>query len=94
MEEEEVVEEVKKHERMGDSTMPDRIFDKNPRQVAKVDNPGMILGDEYHPTRDELPHLNEPGMKYSVWDIIKGCIGKDLTKITLPVILNEPISML
>lgn len=30
----------------------------------------------------------------SVWKILKDSIGKDLSKITLPVFLNEPVSML
>ena len=33
-------------------------------------------------------------MSYSVWAILKGSIGKDLTKVTMPIWLNEPISML
>ena len=38
--------------------------------------------------------MKPPGQKISVWKIIKDSIGKDLSKITLPVFLNEPISML
>jgi len=32
--------------------------------------------------------------KISVWSILKNCIGKDLSKITMPVVLNEPLSFL
>jgi hypothetical protein len=34
------------------------------------------------------------GRKFSTWEIIKEAIGKDITKISMPVLLNEPISML
>lgn len=30
----------------------------------------------------------------SIWAILKNCIGKDLSKITMPVMLNEPLSFL
>jgi len=33
-------------------------------------------------------------MKISIWTIIKNSIGKDLTRIAVPVHLNEPISIL
>jgi hypothetical protein len=44
--------------------------------------------------RDVLPGLTPENQSYSVWAIIKGSIGKDITKITMPIWLNEPISML
>ncbi|TNN15308.1 Oxysterol-binding protein-related protein isoform 2 [Schistosoma japonicum] len=31
---------------------------------------------------------------FSVWAFVKQCIGKDLSKITMPIILNEPLSFL
>ncbi|KAG1706624.1 Oxysterol-binding protein-related protein 2 [Nymphon striatum] len=30
----------------------------------------------------------------SVWSVLKQCIGKELSKITMPVVLNEPLSFL
>ena len=30
----------------------------------------------------------------SLWSILKGCIGKELSKITMPVLFNEPLSFL
>jgi hypothetical protein len=44
--------------------------------------------------REALPALVPENQSYSIWSIIKGSIGKDLTKITMPIWLNEPISML
>ena len=44
--------------------------------------------------RETLPSLIPENMSYSIWAILKGVIGKDLTRITMPIWLNEPISML
>jgi hypothetical protein len=44
--------------------------------------------------RDVLPALVPENQSYSIWQIIKSAIGKDLTRITMPIFLNEPISML
>lgn len=30
----------------------------------------------------------------SLWSILKNCIGKDLSRITMPVVFNEPLSFL
>lgn len=40
-----------------------------------------------------LPHERPPNLKISVWSILKNCIGKDLTRISMPVYFNEPLSM-
>ena len=44
------------------------------------------------PERDQLPFFKDPKIKFSVWAIIKDSIGKDLTRITLPVYLSQPLS--
>jgi hypothetical protein len=46
------------------------------------------------PWRETLPYLRPPKLKFSIWSIIKNAIGKDLTKFSVPVYFNEPISML
>ena len=42
--------------------------------------------------RDELPFLKDPEVKISVWAIIKDNLGKDLSKMTVPVFMNSPVS--
>jgi hypothetical protein len=37
---------------------------------------------------------NRPEISMSLWAIVKNAIGKDLTKLPLPVNFNEPLSML
>ncbi|CAH1802241.1 unnamed protein product [Owenia fusiformis] len=42
--------------------------------------------------RDRIPE--KPNYSINLWSIMKNCIGKDLTKIPLPVNFCEPLSML
>eukprot|EP00873_Tetraselmis_striata_P014688 jgi/Tetstr1/434952/TSEL_023946.t1 len=44
--------------------------------------------------RSRLPPPKEREKSVSLWSIIRECIGKDLTRICLPVFFNEPISAL
>jgi hypothetical protein len=41
-----------------------------------------------------LPFFKDPKVKISIWAILKDSIGKDITKITVPVYFNEPLSLL
>jgi hypothetical protein len=38
--------------------------------------------------------MDKPNYPLNLWSIIKNCIGKDLSKIPMPVNFNEPLSML
>jgi hypothetical protein len=42
--------------------------------------------------REQLPFFKDPKIKFSFWTIIKDSLGKDLTKISLPVYFNQPVS--
>lgn len=44
-------------------------------------------------TRRALPHLT-PDFPAPVWKIIKGLIGQDLTKVSMPCIMNEALGAL
>ena len=44
--------------------------------------------------RDEQPALKDPAEKLQVWNLLKECIGQDLSKMSQPVYLNEPFSQL
>ena len=46
------------------------------------------------PSRTQLPRLIERNTKSKIWSVLKENIGKELSKIAVPVIFNEPISML
>ena len=36
----------------------------------------------------------QPNISFSLWAIMKNCIGKDLSKIPVPVNFSEPLSMI
>ncbi|KAH3896816.1 hypothetical protein DPMN_020997, partial [Dreissena polymorpha] len=42
----------------------------------------------------ELPVPMFDRNNFSIWSILKQCIGKELSKITMPVVFNEPITFL
>jgi len=37
--------------------------------------------------------LRDPNKKPSFWKILKDLIGKDLSKVSMPVYFNEPLSL-
>lgn len=41
--------------------------------------------------RNQLP-VNKETAGFSVWSFLRHCIGKDLTRVTMPVTFNEPLS--
>jgi hypothetical protein len=49
----------------------------------------LDLDDE----RTTLPYLRPPNTKFSIFQLLKDLIGKDLTKVSMPVYLNEPMSI-
>ncbi|KAJ1723212.1 hypothetical protein LPJ53_002424 [Coemansia erecta] len=44
--------------------------------------------------RTTLPEITTGGPSLNLWGVIKGAIGKDLSKISVPVFFNEPTSFL
>ncbi|KAG7279392.1 hypothetical protein CRUP_024211, partial [Coryphaenoides rupestris] len=49
-------------------------------------------GDTQHRTRLPAPMFSRND--FSIWSILRKCIGMELSKITMPVIFNEPLSFL
>ena len=46
------------------------------------------------PYRNRLPVSRNPTQKFNIWKILKDTIGKDMSKIAVPVYFNEPLSFL
>ncbi|GCC35094.1 hypothetical protein chiPu_0013574, partial [Chiloscyllium punctatum] len=46
----------------------------------------------YRKRRNQIP--DKPNYSINLWSIMKNCIGKELSKIPMPVNFNEPLSML
>lgn len=44
--------------------------------------------------RTKLPVVMFNRNDFSIWSILKQCIGKELSKITMPVVFNEPLTFL
>lgn len=53
--------------------------------------PGGAAGP---PRRRCLPAASGPGADVSLWNILRNNIGKDLSKVSMPVQLNEPLNTL
>ena len=58
------------------------------KAVATPDEPKSFV------TRERLPVKQPDKNNTNLWSFLKQCIGKELTKITMPVQWNEPISLL
>uniref|UniRef100_A0A8C9GIX4 Oxysterol-binding protein n=1 Tax=Piliocolobus tephrosceles TaxID=591936 RepID=A0A8C9GIX4_9PRIM len=52
-----------------------------------------IYKDDKIKRRKKLPSPRTE-IKISLWSLLKDCIGKDLSRITMPIYLNEPSSFL
>lgn len=59
-----------------------------------IDSHDLTPYKGYENLRHSLPINNDNRPSVSLWAILKGSIGKDLTKISFPVYFNEPTSML
>ena len=49
---------------------------------------------EDYEKRVQLPILRDPNDRPSIWKILKSAVGKDLGKFSVPVYMNEPLSMI
>lgn len=74
-------------------------------EESKVDENGALrrvktsmLGPptnvKYSQSRSSLPKLKGEREKLNIWSLVKDSIGKDLSKMPIPVVLNEPLSFL
>lgn len=60
---------------------------------ARIEEEGSFLGYE-DPPRDKLAMDEDDRPKISLWGILKNLIGKDMTRMTLPVSFNECTNLL
>lgn len=54
----------------------------------------VIVEKQLPAERDTLPYYKDPKVKISIWTIIKDSIGKDITKMSVPVYFNDPTNIL
>lgn len=81
-------------------TMQEKMMYQSVRQplerFAQEESKGMVLvhEDDEPLERDVLPWLKDPNAKISIWAILKDNIGKDISRISVPVVFNDPTSLL
>lgn len=82
----------------GDSSIESGDYDLfklcSTKEVKSIDFKEVgIYTDESIPRRTKLPSPRTE-LKISLWSLLKDCIGKDLSRICMPIYLNEPSSFL
>ncbi|XP_049328227.1 oxysterol-binding protein 1 isoform X4 [Astyanax mexicanus] len=64
-------------------------------EQSLASNPESPQSQEVVPVRKRRTRIpDKPNYSLNLWSIMKNCIGKELSKIPMPVNFNEPISML
>lgn len=68
------------------------------KSSAQIGDPVSLHLYDHPPTRyarrESLPAAMLSREEISIWSVLKASIGKDLSRITMPVVFNEPLSML
>lgn len=77
-----------------DTVAPAVLASASSPQAAVASAPSWVDTEASVQRRLALPEPKETQKSVSLWSIIKECIGKDLTRICLPVYFNEPLSAL
>jgi len=73
----------------------DAAGEQRTRTLADLPTPAWLAAlPPPPPRRTALPPPAQAERTHSLWTIIKECVGKDLTRICLPVYFNEPLSAL
>ncbi|XP_048851751.1 oxysterol-binding protein 1 isoform X1 [Brienomyrus brachyistius] len=64
-------------------------------EQSLASNPESPQPQEAEPVRKRRTRIpDKPNYSLNLWSIMKNCIGKELSKIPMPVNFNEPLSML
>ncbi|KAJ2808809.1 hypothetical protein H4R20_000629 [Coemansia guatemalensis] len=66
----------------------------NKKQSQSTDLTALSGYPAAQTVRTTLPAITRGGPSLNLWSIIKGAIGKDLSKVSVPVFFNEPTSFL
>lgn len=65
------------------------------RNISSVERVSTkVIARNYKGSRTALPPLTGPKEKLNVFNLLKDSVGKDLSKISMPVVLNEPLSFI
>lgn len=73
----------------------DEFFDAQDDPFYSIPVPRSIpQPSSSYPSRTQLPVPHNPNQKFNIWKVIKDSIGGELSKMSVPVYFNEPISLL
>ncbi|XP_063171342.1 oxysterol-binding protein 2 isoform X2 [Candoia aspera] len=75
--------------RSEDWNLDDCVFDSSSQRDVDASGKDAASGNK---RRTRIP--DKPNYSLNLWSIMKNCIGKELSKIPMPVNFNEPLSML
>ena len=71
----------------------DSDFETETEPEASIKSNDIVGPTGYH-RRKVLPVFMSPDSEVNLWNILKKNIGKDLTKVAMPVSINQPLSAL
>ncbi|XP_069484927.1 oxysterol-binding protein 1 [Ambystoma mexicanum] len=81
-------------------TMPECSGHKRTGSNLSSTSTEFSVEDQYKPLQEDMKKEKrtripqKPNYSLNLWSIMKNCIGKELSKIPMPVNFNEPLSML
>ncbi|CAM4906823.1 unnamed protein product [Rotaria socialis] len=83
---------IVKRPKKPDTTNTPPLASTTTTTMQKHINNGQKSATSKRKRRDRI--LERPNYSINLWSIIKNCVGKDLSKIPIPVNFSEPLSML
>lgn len=93
-EDEDTITRNEETEENDDKTISENdVFTSFPSSIASVTTLTATGGTSKW-GRERLPVPMFSRNNFSVWSVLKQCIGKELSKITMPIVFNEPLSFL
>ena len=90
-------------ENLLEDDLEDQFLDAEDEYTAQLNSENMeqmrnlqdVIILDCHQERLALPHLRDSKIKASaIWNLLKDLIGQDLSKISMPVVINEPLTLL
>ncbi|KAF2358347.1 Oxysterol-binding protein [Trinorchestia longiramus] len=94
------VEVIRRKDNTADSSLSEEVASVNGSQATTptatmVSLTGAVAANSGKPPRQRRKCVPEkPSYPLNLWSIMKNCIGKELTKIPMPVNFSEPLSFL